>query len=517
MNNSEAKTDCPMRLRNIPENVLVTSLLALMTVIFVYGLYCSLHAGLTFDEFFEQKTLSMDIAAVRGLIAGDPDGYDQLLAYRDKYYGIGFHLPVYPLQSVIASVIRPEFGLDDDSAFLLAKHPIVFLTFAGSAMLFYLLLRVFINERWVCLLFSVVYFMYPYLFGHALFNVKDMPFLFVWLLCTWFSLKCAAALMENQRLGFGRFMVLVLLTAWLIAIRIGGLILLGQYLFTFMLVWSERKTDKKVLFTGFLIKTAIFLPLLFALVIIAYPLFWLYPRKIVDAVAYMCHLPWRFHTLTLGRFLSDQDLPGYYIPVWLLVKLPLAIIASLCVMPTVFKDIAQKSKVYPIYLGTFLFTMLFVPMYLAISGVALYNELRQVLFIFPFFLLLGFIVLHYRFPNGSVAVAWAYVGLFGIDHLLLAPYQYAWLNEAARLMDVDKTFETDYWGASSRELSSYITEHPSAYPSSLCVFVDTEHLYLPFLSARCLREAAGGYQGSHAASLSHRGQFAQRPEPLYPL
>ena len=36
---------------------------------------------------------------------------------------------------------------------------------------------------------TIFYLSYPYLLGHSFFNVKDVPFLSVWLICTYYIIK----------------------------------------------------------------------------------------------------------------------------------------------------------------------------------------------------------------------------------------------------------------------------------------------------------------------------------------
>ena len=50
-------------------------------------------------------------------------------------------------------------------------------------------LKQLIKDKYFVLISVLIYLLYPYLFGHAQFNPKDIPFLSVWVICTYFIIK----------------------------------------------------------------------------------------------------------------------------------------------------------------------------------------------------------------------------------------------------------------------------------------------------------------------------------------
>ena len=63
----------------------------------------------------------------------------------------------------------------------------VFLFFFISGITFYLILRKIVKNRNFCYFSTLIYFFYPYLLGQSFFNSKDVPFMTVWLICSYLS------------------------------------------------------------------------------------------------------------------------------------------------------------------------------------------------------------------------------------------------------------------------------------------------------------------------------------------
>ena len=250
---------------------------------------------------------------------------------------MGFHALAYPLQALLRPYLEHAIGIDTESAMLLAKHPAVFLMFALSVIVFYRLLRIFMRERIIALLFAAAYAGCPYLFGHSMLNVKDVPFMSVYLLCTYLSVRMAQHHLAGKKASFtSDFVALLFASAVLASIRIPGLIILAQYLVTFGL--ADRAAAKQTGTTSkplLRLTTVLMFPvLLLALVIPAYPILWRDTfDNFLDAFNYMRKHPWGGCTLTLGECMQAQNLPPRYIHEWLLVKLPVFVLLGLVLTP----------------------------------------------------------------------------------------------------------------------------------------------------------------------------------------
>src|SRR5205814_5768493 len=100
-------------------------------------------------------------------------------------------------------------------------------------------------------------------------------------------------------------------------------------------------------------------------------------------------------------------------------------------------------------------TLLFGSLYMLIAVIVLrshlYDETRQLLFIYPLLFLLGSVALYVASRKLALTAALLSLAMFTWDQSRLHPYQYVYFNEAARFFNIDELFETDYWGASGRE------------------------------------------------------------------
>ena len=61
-----------------------------------------------------------------------------------------------------------------------------------------------------------------------------------------------------------------------------------------------------------------------------------------------------------------------------------------------------------------------------------------------------------------------------MENISLNPYQYTWLNSFAKLKDIQKNFEVDYWGISNKNLQKKIIHYfdKENIPKSTCVYGD---------------------------------------------
>ena len=154
--------------------------------------------------------------------------YDEFLEYQDKYHGIAFHYISQPVQILTYKFISSLNDVSYSGAYLISKHSVVFVLFFISGFFFYLLSFKLTNNKLFSLISLSIYLFYPYLFGHAQFNMKDIPFLSVWLICTYFYLTAVEDLFYERDIKYGKILLISLLTSYLISIRILGLIIFLQ-------------------------------------------------------------------------------------------------------------------------------------------------------------------------------------------------------------------------------------------------------------------------------------------------
>jgi hypothetical protein len=141
--------------------------------------------------------------------------------------------------------------------------------------------------------------------------------------------------------------------------------------------------------------------------------------------------------------------------------------------PFVEKKLFLNNKIKLYYLSLFisLFSILFI---LILAKVAIYDELRHIMFLFPIIFILS-LFNFYRFNNKFFyTFAIILIPFLIIDNFKLNPYQYTWLNSFARYTDIQKNFELDYWGISNKNLQKSILNisEKENIDSSSCVYGD---------------------------------------------
>jgi len=317
----------------------------LLGIFLVVGTIDSLKTGLTSDELGEQNIFRYHVGAVKGPFHGTLDGFNQLhtydITYGDTYYGIGFHALAYPFQVLLQPYLARRLNTDSKTALLFGKHPVVFLLFVISVVAFYRLSRFFVQERWIAFAIAAAYAAYPYLFGHAMMNIKDCPFMAVYLVCTYLSVRLVKHRLHKPQASLrGDAAGLLFATATLASIRLPGLVILLQYAFTFGLAdylnWGVGQLSDRLFRWR---SVGVFLALLLVLVIVAYPSFWVNPvRGLSSALKYMAWHPQRAYTLTWSQEWEASATPTLtYLSGWLVVKLPAMILIGMVLVPFTVK------------------------------------------------------------------------------------------------------------------------------------------------------------------------------------
>jgi hypothetical protein len=324
-----------------------------------------------------------------------------------------------------------------------------------------------------------------------------MPYLSVYLTCTYLSVRVVKDSLAGRTQAFRLDVAALLLgTAALASVRIPGLAIVVQYLLTFSL--ADRALAQGATRESKLLRLPAvfgFAAALLALVIAAYPAVWTSPLAgTMAALKYMGGHPWSGCTLTWGQCLPAQHLPWYYLPGWLVVKLPIFALIGLALLPFVRKRISAD-PLHRIAFGTLAFGSCYLLVAAIVFRPPLYDETRHFLFVYPLLFLMASIGLHTAWPKVSVMIVASSVAVFAWDHVRLYPYQYIYFNEAARFLDIDSLFDTDLRGASSRELAGAIAAQRLATAGAGCIFAEPAHLYRPFIGSQlCVRDLGDAYK-----------------------
>ena len=203
------------------------------------------------------------------------------------------------------------------------------------------------------------------------------------------------------------------------------------------------------------------------------PIFWNSPYEIVNSVKYMSKYFNNICTLTLGKCMKSLDLsPSYYL-IWLFFKLPIICLIGILIFPFVEKKVTVTNFSLIVFL-TLIISALSIIFLFIFRNVAVYDEIRHIMFILPLILIPAFYNL-YLFSRKLFYFLSLISFLFFIsDNIRLYPYQYTWLNEFSRFYDINKSFEIDYWGTSNKNLQKEIIKmhQEKKISSDICIFGD---------------------------------------------
>lgn len=438
-------------------------------------------------------------------MAGDTSAYQELKQYGDRYYGIGFHLPAFILGEPLQTTLPITFSSHE----LILTHVGVFGCFLGSGYLVkFILLRITQNKL-IAITGMLTYLLWPYLLGHGLMNIKDIPFLFAWLLCTYLALciffENPSTYQSSTHPPYKTLFLLAIATGWLLSIRISGILILIEYgcliISAYFLQFANKPSSRVLANPRGLLKSLVFFGIVFTTTFITlYPIAWHNPLEIINAISYMSHHPWSGTTLTAGRFIAPGQQVGFYVTVWLLAKTPLIIILGIVATPLAFYLKCRQSKLdqsanYSMlaqWVGLIM-SIVAILTALIVYRVGLYNELRQVLFLFPLIFIVGISSLYFISKKICLIGMLFSSALFIWDNFTLYPYNYSYLNEIARLRPATQYFETDYFGFSAGRSARWINNHPQEILNR-CIYAYPAHLVENELDAAnktCLIDSQG--------------------------
>lgn len=428
-------------------------------VLFLYliiGGYYSLQTGISIDERHEQINWEYNIALIKNIFFGIQINpvFDE---HVDYFYGIGFHLISQPIQFFLREIVINFQNIDLYGAHLVSKHLVIFITFFISGIFFRLLLKKVIENDIFVFLSTLIYLFYPYLLGHSFFNLKDIPFMSFWLICTYLSFNIFEKLIENKLPNYLNILIFSFLSAYLISIRLTGILIFFQYLITLLIFISVTKINFGNFFKKIYKQFSLFIILTVFFTYILYPVFWQGPLLILEAINSLSKWYLDVCTLTLGKCMESKNLDPTYIPIWLMVKLPLLILIGIILLPFSEKKIFINKK-NSIFFGTILLTTFLIPLFLIFRKAHLYDEVRHILFLFPFIFMLATISLYQISKKIFFIFSFLTLVLFTVENFKIHPYQYVWFNAPSRVLELNKKFELDYWGLSGRNLAKKITE-----------------------------------------------------------
>ena len=433
-------------------------------IFFISGFYFSLNTGITHDEYFELYVSEINKKTFLNSLLGFNYFFDPLEGL-GLFYGSGFHYFSAPIEFILNFIITNKYTTQETNK-LLFKHPSVFILFTISGIYFRKIIFYITKDINYSNLTTFFYLTYPYLLGHSFFNVKDVPFLSVWLINTFFIIKICDYFYENKKVNYTDFSILAILTAYLLSIRISGVLILIQYGVFFITTLNILNYKVFKFIKSFTKAIFLFLFLLLFFFYLLNPSYWSNPLNFIDAILSMSQHIQTVCTITLGECMKAQNLPSSYIPIWLFFKLPILILFGILLFIVNEKKIFS-SNTNKFSLGSIIISSLLIIFLLIFLNINLYDEIRQIMFLIPLILIVSFTGLFYIKRKLSYFLVIFFIIFFIFQNIKIFPYNYLWLNNLTNLMDINKKFELDYWGVSTKNITKILDEKNSEL--NLCI------------------------------------------------
>ena len=443
----------------------------------ILGIFLSLKVGITHDEPFDlsvwegNKNKIFNYIFKKNLDVSILDG-------GGKFYGSGFHY--------ISSIFEPFFkqiylisSYGAEAKNLVSKHATVFIFFIVSSIFFRKILLVLSKNKSFSNLGTIFYLSYPYLLGHSFFNVKDVPFLSVWLICTYYIIKISNKFFDRNIILKKHILILGSLIGYLLSIRISG-VLIGIQLLIFLLIFLEStKTSFFNFIRNFYKQVFLLFAISLFIFILLQPRYWTNPLLIFDSIKFMSQHLQTVCTITLGECMKAQNLPASYLPIWFFFKLPTLILISLFLYPLTEKKINQNRKNSNV-ISSIALTIFLIISLLIIFEVNLYDEIRQVMFLIPLIFIISLYFLFIYSNKFFKILVPLFTIYFIFQNILIYPYNYIWVNNFSHISKVNGVFELDYWGVSSKKIADYLNN--KAIDLNACVISNRNNGLKPFMS-----------------------------------
>ncbi|NMC41894.1 MAG: hypothetical protein GYA43_12130 [Bacteroidales bacterium] len=308
----------------------------------------------------------------------------------------------------------------------------------------------------------------PTFLGHAQNNLKDIPFALGYLAGIYSIIRFLAS---EKRIPARESVILIISIAFCMSIRAGGMLLIC-YLYLFFLVKASLDYFKGVR-TG--IKQHAGRLLLITLIACAAwflsVLYWPYGLRNpvlnpLRAHLLMSRFPLTFREIFEGSFEWTDYMPWYYLLKYMIVTIPLSVLAGAVLFVFRLREAAGKDKIFQ--WSVIVFSVLFPVIYEIITKPNIYSGWRQFLFLYPGLVIMASagitgIISMKRVQRFKPVIIFIFV-LLSVHpaKFLIGDYRYAYLyfNElAGGVKGANGNYETDYYFIGQAEAAEWLVRH----------------------------------------------------------
>ncbi len=456
------------------EKIMPKCLVAILFIVyFCLGIFLYKDYGISTDEPDERHSVFTNIKYVLDTFGIDAlsGANGDLENYIYKYYGVAMQIP--------PAIAEGVMGFPDGPEIWHIRHLWTFIVCFIGYICFYLMCHEILKSRWMSLIGTAMLALYPRFFAEQFYNIKDMMFVAMFIMSMYATIR-----LRESNYSVVWVVLFSIITALTTNVRIVGaifpIILLG-YLF---LIWILKRCKvKHEECETRIFRTSLLLIVCYIILYIAFmPILWKNPVQEMIAVfsRFADYDVWSGTIVFAGKIINNKGIPWYYIPVWLLISIPvwylILFVVSIVVTSTALIKKIKKSRKLDITIilrnkyTIFVFFVGFFPwLATVIVQSTLYNGWRHCYFILPSIIFvtisgLSYVWKHYktkRVFKGSIAAV-IIIGLLVQGGWIINnhPYEMVYFNSVSRKWA--DCFDRDYWHLSVVNCSRYILEHDTA-------------------------------------------------------
>ena len=423
------------------------------------------NATVTFNYLVDIAERQLGLAVSSTAVAKS----SHLLAYKDRDYGASVDL--------IFLVFEDLLRIEDLHSKYIFRHYCIHTLFLLGLLAFYSTLSVSLRGRSYGVLGVLLIILTPRIYADTFYNVKDAGFMSLFMCSIWSLTKIC------QVNRFSYIILFSFFTGVSTNIRIVGLVLVP--ILIFILFWKLKglRITPRLLFFHAAASTFG----AFAVTVLLWPWLWDAPvENLLTAIRNMAHFRWDGWILFRGTYYSANNVPRMYLPVWILITVPIFVLTLFCTgLLFTFKLFAKgrasvlKASIYLPIAIVHAALIIFMISYVVIMKPILYDGWRQFYFLYPSIIYLavfGWKALWNGLRHNFVRFA---LSIFLCLHIALTlqwmsvnfPLWNVYFNSLARQVQIK--YEKDYWGLSVMPGLMYLAEKMLDKPATVAAYSHT--------------------------------------------
>lgn len=339
------------------------------------------------------------------------------------------------------------------------RHFVLFAIFLMAIWCFYSLSKRLFRNQMVAGTTASLFALYPPLFAHAHYNSKDTLFLSVLIFVLWFIVR----FFETK--NFKLLIIAALFSGLSVTLRMHGI-------FIVMSVAAGFMFRKELSFKQSLLNFGSYLAVTAAAFYLFFPWLWTDTlNHVLQIMHYVSANPWPNDVWFAGKWFSPNELPYAYLPFWLFVSIPAAVIVLFLIGLVVL-------LLKPIYRSSSFVIMLLLLLVLPILAYSvfkpvMYDGWRHWQFLtVPLFFISGFALEWAMDKLKSKNLLWILSGYSAVGFMLWHPYGYVYMNEIYAAAFPPNSFTQDYWGLSSNQMLNHVLKHDSSDKINIYSFTE---------------------------------------------